>query len=363
MDNIPDIDKREDGKEPVTQLMDINITSAIVYKSLKSLKLNKAAGVDGLESTDLKNIGESLVLPLKILFKRSGEKGEIPEDWKRANISALFKKGSKKDPGNYRPVSLTSHVSKLLERIIKDEMNSHLDRFHLIAESQHGFMKKRSCLTNLLVFNEFVTSQVDEERPIDIIHLDFQNAFDKVPHMRLLKKLEAHGISGNVVNWIKSWLHMRKQRVHLDGCFSNWTDIYSGVPQRSVLGPILFTIFINDIDDHLSSKILKFADDTKAMSSVQTEEEINKLRQDLSSLYKWSVDWQMLFNVEKCKVMHIGLRNQNTKYQMGGKELSEVTEERDLGVIVSKDLKVGKQCAKAANKGNQILGMIFRTFE
>jgi len=99
------------------------------------------------------------------------------------------------------------------------------------------------------------------------------------------------------------------------------------------------------------------------MSSVQTEEEINKLKQDLSILYKWSVDWQMLFNVEKCKVMHIGLRNQNTKYQMGGKELSEVTEERDLGVIVSKDLKVGNQCAKAASKGNQILGMISRTFE
>jgi len=125
----------------------------------------------------------------------------------------------------------------------------------------------------------------------------------------------------------------------------------------------LFSIFINDIDDGISSKIFKFADDTKIMRSVFTQEDINKLREDMRHMFKWSVDWQMLFNLQRCEVMHIGRKNHNAKYEMGGKELIEVKEEKDLGVIVSSDLKFGKQCAIAAKKGNQILGIIARTFE
>ena len=141
---------------------------------------------------------------------------------------------------------------------------------------------------------------------------------------------------------LESWLTGRKQRICINGSFSDWADVLSGVPQGSVLGPVLFSIFINDIDDGISSKILKFADDTKIVRSAFTQEDINKLREDMRNMFKWSEDWQMLFNLEKCQVMHIGRKNHNAKYEMGGKELIEVMEEKDLGVIVSSDLKVGK---------------------
>ena len=284
-------------------------------------------------------------------------------DWKSANISAIFKKGSKKDPGNYRPVSLTSHICKIFEKILKEELVNHLESNKILKESQHGFRAGKSCLTNLLEFTEYISKNMDKGEPIDIIYLDFQKAFDKVPHTRLMNKIQACGVKGKVLNWIRNWLFDRRQRVCIDGNYSDWSNVVSGVPQGSVLGPILFTIFINDIDDKILSKLLKFADDTKLIGKVKSSVDIEILRKDLANLYRWSEDWQMLFNVNKCKIMHIGRNNTEEKYYMGGKELIQINEETDLGVLISNDFKVFKQCAKAAKKGNQVLGMIWRTFE
>ena len=188
---------------------------------------------------------------------------EIPDDWKKANVTAIFKKGSKKQPGNYRPVSLTCQMGKVLEKIIKEDLVHYLESNKLIFETQHGFRIKKSCLTNLLEFTKFVGDKIDEGKPVDVIYLDFQKAFDKVPHIRLINKLKALGIGGNVLNWIREWLKDRVQRVVINGEKSDWAHVSSGVPQGSVLGPILFIIYINDIDESILSLILKFADDTK----------------------------------------------------------------------------------------------------
>ena len=161
-------------------------------------------------------------------------------------------------------------------------------------------MKGKSCLIYLLEYLENVTKVLDEGDPLDIIYLDFAKAFDKVPHKRLIKKLEAHGISGNVSRWIKNWLTDRRQRVNINGKTSKWADVLSGVPQGSVLGPLLFLIYINDIDDGIISKIWKFADDTKICKNIKNERDVEILRNDLKQLYKWSEDWQMLFNLDKC---------------------------------------------------------------
>ena len=358
--NMPEMPASNFTKEFV-KLEDIEISEEIVIKSIDRMKPNKAAGVDGLTTTFIKEIKLEVVKPMVEIFKRSMDEGQIPLEWKRANVTAIFKKGSKKDPGNYRPVSLTSNVSKIFERIIKNELVHFLEENSIIKNSQHGFRNKKSCLTNLLEFVELVAKKIDSGEPVDVIFLDFQKAFDKVPHERLLSKLKAIGISGKLLRWIREWLKNRKQRVVINGEMSEWRDVLSGVPQGSILGPLLFIIFINDIDDKIRNKILKFADDTKLISGAATVEDTEELQNDLQSLFQWSERWQMNFNLEKCKVMHLGYNNKNVNYSLGGKNLEKVTEEKDLGVLISDDFKFGNQCSKAAKKGNQILGMIKRT--
>jgi hypothetical protein len=244
-------------------------------------------------------------------------------------------------------------MCKCFERIIKDEIVRHLESKLLIQDSQHGFRSNRSCLTNLLESSEYITRLIDEGNPMDIIYLDFSKAFDKVPHKRLVEKLKAHGIKGEIVTWIEEWLTDRKQRVVVNGDKSEWEPVVSGVPQGSVLGPILFTVFINDLDDTIKSKISKFADDTKLIGQAGSTEETDIWQEDLERLNEWAKKWQMSFNADKCKVLHIGKKNMKAQYKIDGKNIGAVREEKDLGVMVTDDLKVAKQCNKAASRGNQ----------
>jgi hypothetical protein len=208
---------------------------------------------------------------------------------------------------------------------------------------------------------EKVAKYLDSGEPVDVIYLDFQKAFDKVPHMRLLARLEEIGITGKLLDWIREWLNGRKQRVVINGKASKWIDVDSGVPQGSILGPLLFIIFINGIDEGILSDILKFSDDTKLFEKVGSSESREKLQEDLRVLCEWSIKWQMKFNTDKCKVMHIGAQNLEAEYFMEGNKLEKVSEEKDLGVMISRNFKVSKQCIKAAKKGNQILGLTKRT--
>ena len=179
------------------------VTPEMLAKKIKKMKDNKSCRVDGIPSKLLKEVVELISTPLAKLFNLSLEEGIVPSEWKEVNITPLFKKGSRNKPENYRPVSLTSVVCKLLETLIRNYMVEFLVKHKLINTSQHGFLKARSCLTNLLCLFEEITKWVDDGSPVDVVYLDFQKAFDKVPHQRLLLKLKAHGIGNDVINWIE----------------------------------------------------------------------------------------------------------------------------------------------------------------
>ena len=301
--------------------------------------------------------------PLSKLFQLSLDSGVVPQEWKEASVTPLFKKGKKDKPENYRPVSLTSILGKILESIIKDSIVEHLDKFKLIHTSQHGFTKGRSCLSNLLDFMEVATKNLDQGHPVDLIYLDFAKAFDKVPYIRLFKKLEAHGIGGWVLRWIKDWLSHRRQRVSISRELSEWREVTSGVPQGSVLGPVLFLIYINDLDEEIISKLSKFADDTKLCKGIRNTEDVNILQGDLDALHNWATDWQMQFNTDKCSVIHLGHNNQHHKYKLGDKSLKSSVKEKDLGIIVDDKMKFSEQCSAAVKKVNSTLALIRRAIK
>ena len=337
------------------------ITIEMVVYRLAELKEDKTPGPDNLYPKFLKEIRHQIGPFLTQLYKDSIETGVVPRDWRDAIVVPLFKKGNRGMVNNYRPVSMTCIICKILEKIIKEEMLVFLNEHHIIKNSQHGFREGRSSLSNLLDFYYDIYESLDKSNSVDIIYLDFAKAFDKVPHERLALKLQACGIGGNILRWIQNWLKDRRQRVSIKGASSDWIKVESGVPQGSVLGPLLFVIYINDLEKDINSKVSMFADDTKLHAVVNKEEDANILRRDLNRIWQWSLDWQMQFNVEKCAVMHIGKKNPRLPYSMGGNVIQTIQEGKDLGVLISQDMKLARQCILAAGKANKMLGIIKRT--
>ena len=358
--NIPEAEQRYCGTEPLDFVL---ITAEKVQKKLEKLKHNSAPGPDKLWPRILQKLASVISLPLAIIYSKCLYEEAVPLDWKAANVTPIFKKGRTGLPGNYRPVSLTCVLCKIMEGILRDAIVEHLETHSLLRASQHGFMAGKSTLSNLLEYLEELTRLIDQGHAVDIVYLDFAKAFDKVPHRRLIKKCEGLGIRGRVLGWIREWLTERRQRVVLNGVCSGWKEVGSGVPQGSVLGPTLFLIFVNDID--LASEVVgaimkKFADDTKCFMVVNKEEDRERFQTMLDNLGEWSSDWQMLFNTDKCHVIHAGRNNPEFSYKWGGDQLQAASEEKDVGVIISKTLKPSLQCAKAAMKANQVLGQMAR---
>lgn len=345
-------------------MSDMWIDSEMVKKKILKLKPGSAPGPDGITPRFLIMNADAMAPALAMIYNESLQSGQVPDDWKKANVTPIFKKGSKTLPGNYRPVSLTSIPCKIMESCLRDGIVDHLVTNSLINASQHGFMRRKSCTTNLLEFLETLTTAQDEGKAIDVIYLDFAKAFDKVPHRRLLEKFKAHSVEGNVLCWIESWLSGRQQRTVLNGAASGWEDVWSGVPQGSVLGPLAFIVFINDLDVACSMITImnKFADDTKIANIVHNQADISDLQACLNGLVTWADTWGMAFNVTKCKVMHLGRNNPQAEYTMSGGKLEASDAERDIGVKVHKSLRPAAQCREAAGRANVVLGQISRAF-
>ena len=295
------------------------------------------------------------------------EEGVLPDSCKTAAVVPIHKGGDKSIPANYRPVSLTSVIVKILERIIRKAIVTHLESNNLMNDTQHGFRKGRSCISALInVYDDIMHSlMASDNHCVDMIYLDFAKAFDKVDHNILLHKLKSLGITGNIGIWISSFLGNRKQFVQIPGGISEIGSVTSGVPQGTVLGPVLFLILIGDITKNLShSKVSSFADDTRLYSSIKNEDDCDNLQKDLDIVYKWAIENNMQFNSQKfeylCFHTKPALYTNNVYLTPKINIINPSFDVRDLGIIMTNTCTFNQHISKVVKTCTQLVGMTLR---
>ena len=286
------------------EITSIKIDPSGVEKLISNIKPHKASGPDDIPNLVLKNCSKALAPGIAVLFQKSIDTGELPKDWKDANVTPVFKKGDKHLAENYRPVSLTSVISKLLEHIICHELHAHFDKNNVLTNVNHGFRTGYSCETQLTITTDDFTKNSENGIQTDVAILDFSKAFDTVPHQKLLHKLSCYGVKGSLHSWIKSFLCHRQMKVLVNGESSQETEVLSGVPQGTVLGPLLFLVHINDLPDSVQSSVRLFADDCLLYRQIRSNQDQEILQNDLKNLIIWANNWGMRFNAKKCSVLY-----------------------------------------------------------
>ena len=357
-------------KRSVDVLDSVEFEEEAILDILKNLKVDKAPGPDGIQPRVLSELKSGLVTPLRLIFEKSLEEKYVPKDWKEATIVPIFKKGRKDSPDNYRPVSLTSAVCKIMEKVIRDAIMAHLVSMNLLSGEQYGFVPGRSTTLQLLVCMEEWTTQIENGMDVDVIYTDYSKAFDSVSHSKLLHKLDGLGIGQTVLGWLKDFLSGRQQRVRVGESFSHWVEVKSGVPQGSVLGPALFLAFINDLPENITGGNIKlFADDAKIYRSTNSEDDSKVLQHDLDSLVNWSSKWSLNLNPSKCKVLHASKnpRESHQQYSIdtGNQviQLEKCAFEKDLGVFVDEKLSFETHIGNVVKTANRVTGIIRRQFK
>ena len=287
----------------------------------------------------------------------------MPQDWRDANVCAIFKKGKKTIAANYRPISLTCICCKLFEHVMTRHVMQHAENHDILYGLQHGFRNGLSCETQLVEFIHDLAGNCHRGHQTDVLVMDFSKAFDKVGHDRLLTKLEHYGITGLTGTWIRQFLTGRRQRVVLDGEHSDQVAVTSGVPQGSVLGPCLFLLYINDLAEDLESVVRLFADDTIAYLTIDSQSDANRLQRDLDRLAHWEVLWQMEFHPEKCQVLRVSKKHKPSycgSYTLHGQLLEIVDHAKYLGVTIQGDLRWDTHVTNITNKANSTLAVLKR---
>ena len=340
----------------------ISLSVEDVLKALQNLDSNTAMGPDNLHPMLLKSCASQLAYPLHIIFTRIISEGQLPCDWKLSTIFPIFKKGVRYDPLNYRPISLTSVCCKTFERLLCVHLTNYLESNEILSPHQFGFRSSRSTMDQLLLVYDNVSKHMDDGHIVDVILFDFSKAFDVVVHTLLIAKLKCLGIGGKILHCIHSFLSNRLMKVCVSGQFSQARKVTSGVPQGSVLGPLLFLIYINSIGSSLSCKYKIFADDLKLYSYVSYPNRSSLapsssalIQCDIDKLSSTAASWGLHMNVQKCSALRFSRSFVNLvppSYTLNGTEIPPVDSARDLGVLVDTDLKFHHHIRTTAHKAN-----------
>lgn len=335
-----------------------------IAKLLSTIKTEKAPGPDELSNYVVKACSGVIATYLTVIFTKSLENGVVPEDWKMANVVPIHKTGPKDRLENYRPISLTSQCCKVMEHVIYTNLIGHLTKNNFFTPYQHGFRSGFSCVTQLLEFYHEIALSYDDAKQVDCIFLDFRKAFDVVPHTFVMQKLASLNIDTNLYRWIANYLSDRKQSVLINGVKSSNIDVTSGVPQGSVLGPLLFLIFINDITHSITSRIRLYADDCVVYREVNCRRDSTFLQEDISKIQNWCIKWNMSFNLGKCYHLRF-TRKQNiyeSTYFLDGQPLSVVREAKYLGIVFSDNLRWDRHVDFVAARASRMLCFLCRNF-
>ena len=356
----------EEDLPNVPLMSNITFSEEDIVNSIKELRPHAAAGPDEVPAVLLKNCIASLKMPIKLLWETSLQKGEIPKILKSGLISPIYKGGDRSLPQNYRPVSLTSHITKIFEKIVVKYINEFLTSNNLFNENQHGFRNGRSCLSQLLAHQNLIIEGLEDGWDVDVIYLDFAKAFDKVHHGILIRKIKEIGIRGKVLNWLKAFLSNRVQNISVEGTLSEESHVISGVPQGTVLGPLLFLIHISDINKEVrNSRVSSFADDTRILKIIKEPSDRSILQEDLNVVYDWSKNNKMQFNDSKFEMIRYTLRGEQTTSPYLAPDstiIEQKSQIKDLGVSLNNDVTFSGNICEKVSCAKRKTGWILRTF-
>ena len=361
---------KDDGELPEETPLQIPISDQIeifpdgVASLISNLDTRKSCGPDNISIGLLKCFSHYIVPALSVIMQHSLDTGGIPDDWKHANVVPIYKKGSKTNPLNYRPISLTSITSKILEHIISTNLRHHLDNYKIITNVQHGFRSHHSCESQLLTTFFDIAKNHNDRAQTDVIALDFAKAFDTVSHKKLIHKLRNMMIHPSLILWIQNWLCHRSMSVVVEGKTSSPVPVTSGVPQGSVLGPLLFILFINDLPTvvkHASVRL--YADDTLLYCRINSISDCNKLQKDLDSLADWVKVNQLMLNASKCVSASFNPVSFRFSYSVDGRGLESVNSFKYLGVTLSSSCNFNEHITSIANKACRTLYMLMRAIK